>query len=151
MSNETVTRRRFTQIGCTVLLAISTSPLAMAQQPPANPPGPQVKVTEVPPAGGGKDRTDAIAGTVSGVKAKDCQIVIFSKTDQWYVQPLVDTPFTDIDDEGKWDADIHLGAEYAVFLIKRGAGYKPPATTKRLPKVEGAVLAMALVKAKKAE
>ena len=109
---------------------------------------PSIQITLVPPSGGGPDRLERIAGTVSGVNLKECKckVVIFALTNVWWVQPFADSPDTPIDSNGKWENDTHLGREYAALLVKDS--YKPPSTTGELPQIGGAVLAVARARAK---
>jgi hypothetical protein len=107
---------------------------------------PAIKITSVPPRGEGPTSNGNIVGTVSGVNVKECKVVIFARTDRWYVQPMVADPYTVIGSDGHWEADIHLGYEYAALLVT--TGYEPPATIGILPKVTGRVLAIDRVPAK---
>ena len=56
-------------------------------------------------------------------------------------------PYTSIEQGGKWDADIHLGYEYAALLVK--TSYKASPTLDVLPGVSGNVLAIDRVRAKR--
>jgi hypothetical protein len=107
---------------------------------------PSIKITTVPPRGEGPDKIDLIAGTVTGVNVKECKVVIFAKTNVWWVQPTAAEPYTSIEQGGKWEADIHLGYEYAALLVK--TSYKAPPTLDVLPGVGGNVLAIDRVRAK---
>lgn len=107
---------------------------------------PVIQITSVPARGEGPTSNGNIAGTVSGVNVKECKVVLFARTDKWYVQPLIADPYTAIGSDGRWEADIHLGYEYAALLVM--AGYEPPATTGILPKINGTVLAIDRVPAK---
>lgn len=109
--------------------------------------GPSIEITEVPSKGAGPEAVETIAGKVAGVKVKDCKVVVFARTDKWYVQPYIASPDTTINDDGTWDNDTHLGSEYAALLVK--SGYRPPSTTGTLPSVGGNVLAVARATAKK--
>jgi len=95
--------------------------------------------------GAGPDRVEKMAGTVSGVNREECRVVVFARTNTWYVQPYAASPYTTISN-GKWETDTHLGDEYAALLVK--SSYKPTATTDTLPKVGGDVLAIVRVPAK---
>ena len=108
---------------------------------------PSIQITVVPPRGVGEDSNGTIGGKASGANSKECKVVIFARTDKWYVQPTVSSPFTPIGEDGQWETDIHLGYEYAALLVK--SSYEPPATTGTLPKVAGTVLAITRVPAKK--
>lgn len=108
---------------------------------------PRIEITLVPPKGGGPDRVDRIAGTVSGADIRACKVVIFALGGgTWYVQPYTASPFTSIGRDGKWANDTHLGSEYAALLVE--PSYKPPPTTSTLPEVGGDVLAIVRVPAK---
>lgn len=109
-------------------------------------PKPSIAIINVPSKGAGPDRMEPIAGTVDGVNAKDCRVVVFARTNTWYVQPHAASPYTTIGNDGKWETDTHLGDEYAALLVK--SSQKPPATTDTLPEVGGDVLAIAKVPAK---
>lgn len=103
---------------------------------------PSIEITEVPRRGAGSEVMETIAGRVSGVKIKDCKVVIFARTDTWYVQPFIGSPDTSISDNNTWRTDTHLGFEYAALLVKNS--YKAPSTTGKLPDVGGSVLAIAI-------
>ncbi|MEK6409800.1 MAG: glycoside hydrolase family 16 protein [Acidobacteriota bacterium] len=109
-------------------------------------PNPSIAITRVPSKGAGPDRMEPIAGTVDGVNAKDCRVVVFARTNTWYVQPYAASPYTTISNDRKWETDTHLGDEYAALLVK--SSYNPPATTDTLPEVAGDVLAIVRVSAK---
>jgi hypothetical protein len=108
--------------------------------------GPTIRITEVPGKGAGPDALETIAGTVSGVKATDCKVVIFARTNTWYVQPYIDSSDTAINENSTWRSDTHLGSQYAALLVK--TSYKPPTTTGKLPAIGGPVLAVATADAK---
>jgi hypothetical protein len=108
--------------------------------------GPSITITDVPRKGAGPEALETIAGTVSGVNVNECKVVIFARTDTWYVQPYSDSSDTLIQADGTWQSDTHLGSEYAVLLVKNS--YKPPTITGTLPAASGAVLAITRVAAK---
>jgi hypothetical protein len=85
----------------------------------------------------------AITGRVSGGSTGQ-QIVLYSKSGQWWVQPLADEPFTKIQPDGNWLATIHMGTEYAALLV--GPGYHPAAILNALPTRGGNIAAVAIVK-----
>jgi hypothetical protein len=108
---------------------------------------PGITITVVPHAGkGGDQEMEKIAGTVSGVRAEDYVVVLFTHTDKWYVQPFIDSPYTSIDNKNKWESDTHLGREYAALLVK--PSFKPPDAPKILPKVGDDVIAIATLPGK---
>ena len=105
-----------------------------------------IQITEAPSKGAGPDKVETIAGTVSGVNMAKCKVVVFARTNVWYVQPYIDSSDTSINEDGTWRTDTHLGSQYAALLVKKA--YNPPSKTGKLPDVGGQVLAVAIVTAK---
>lgn len=103
---------------------------------------PSIRFTKVPPAGGGPDRLETIAGVVSGINVNecDCRIVLYSQTDQYWVQPFAERPYTELR-ENSFEAEIHLGRRYYALLVKKS--FRPAARLSQLPEVGGEVLAIA--------
>lgn len=92
---------------------------------------------------GGPERTDMIEGRVSAVRA-DQRIVLYAKSEgRWWVQPLVENPFTRIQGDSTWKNQTHLGTDYAALLLN--PGYLPPPSSEELPAQGGGVAAVALV------
>lgn len=83
---------------------------------------------------------ETIAGSVTG-NCRDCKVVLFAKGDVWYVQPWSNSPFTEVDSNGTWRNDTHLGTEYSALLVR--GSYKPPERVSALPAVGDEVLAVA--------
>jgi hypothetical protein len=103
-----------------------------------------IEFTRVPPAAeGGPDKLDIIEGRVVG-GGPGQQIVLYAKNGAWWVQPLVDEPYTKIRPEATWTNSTHVGTDYAALLVE--PGYRPAATTDMLPTPGGAVLAVAVAK-----
>jgi hypothetical protein len=88
-----------------------------------------------------------IAGEVSGVDPDDFRVVVYAKTNYWYVQPLVAAPFTEIGPDGKWSALTHLGTRYAALLVK--PTFNPSSRTSSLPPRGGDVVDLITVTGKK--
>lgn len=108
--------------------------------------GPSIRITLVPPKGGGPDRLETIAGRVRGANVKECKVILFALGgDTWYVQPYVASPYTNITVNHRWQNETHLGSQYAALLVR--SAYRPPATTGTLPVVSGDVLAITVVPA----
>jgi hypothetical protein len=106
--------------------------------------GPTIEFTRIPQAdGNGRDKHDIIEGKVTGARPGQ-QIVLFSRSGKWWLQPLVSFPFTKILKDSKWRNATHLGTEYAALLVE--PGYVPPATTDALPTEGGLVIAVAITK-----
>lgn len=101
---------------------------------------PAVTITQIPPRGEGEDSQGNIAGSVTGVAAPEkYKIVIYTHTNQWYVQPLIDAPYTPINEDGTWSNWTHLGYRYAALLVR--PSFQPKATLLALPQVGGDVIA----------
>jgi hypothetical protein len=62
--------------------------------------------------------------------------------DRWWIQPLEDAPFTTVSSDGQWQARIHLGYEYAAFLVHRSFSTSPPKQPMVLPEVGGCIWAV---------
>jgi hypothetical protein len=109
---------------------------------------PDIKITVVPPRGpGGADSPMVtIGGTTNGVDFSKHKVVIYVRTDKWYVQPFANNPYTNIAQDGKWENDTRLGHEYAALLVK--SSYPPPPQPRVLPQVGGDVLATFRVEGK---
>jgi hypothetical protein len=104
---------------------------------------PSIEFTRIPQADrGGREKHDIIEGRVKGAQPGQ-QVVLYSRSGLWWVQPLVAQPFTRIQKNSKFSNATHLGTEYAALLVD--AGYRPSATMAVLPPVEGAVAAVAVV------
>jgi hypothetical protein len=103
---------------------------------------PIIKFIRVPPAAeGSPDRLDVIQGLVSGARHGQ-QIVLYTKTGSWWLQPIANAPFTTINfPDSTWINSTHVGTEYAALLVD--PGYDPPLSLPNLPSVGGAVVAVA--------
>ena len=110
-------------------------------------PGPAVTFDQVPEAAaGGTNELADIAGRVTGA-APDQRVVLFARTEGWWVQPLASDPFTTIASDGTWRNRTHLGAEYGAVLVE--PGYQPPPRTDALPGIGNGVLASATIAGRK--
>jgi PAS domain S-box-containing protein len=69
--------------------------------------------------------------------------VLLAHWGPWWVQPLVDQPFTTIEPDSKWRNSTHFGTQYAALLVD--ANYRPPASTDSLPSTGQGVIAVAVV------
>jgi hypothetical protein len=104
---------------------------------------PSIEFTLVPEAAaGGSERTARIAGRVAGARSGS-RVVLYAKTDVWWVQPLTAQPFTPVAANGSWDNSTHLGREYAALLVDET--FRPAAKVEALPERGGSVLAVASV------
>src|ERR1700739_1627647 len=131
--------RRIWRVGCVVCLAL-LSCLTFACRDQSKP---VIRFTRVPPASaGGPNQTDTIEGRVIRARPGE-RIVLFAHWGPWWVQPLVDQPFTTIGPDSKWRNSTHFGSQYAALLVD--ANYRPPASTDSLPSTGHGVLAVAVV------
>jgi hypothetical protein len=72
-----------------------------------------------------------VVGTVFG-RTSGLAIVLWAKTDQWYVQPYTATPFTSIDGNGGWSSYTHPWNRIVALLVD-STTYIPGATRFRHP------------------
>lgn len=108
-----------------------------------------ISITEIPPYDpkGGREGWTDIAGEISIDSPQDYNVVLYSWTDKWYVQPVVGREFTQVRADGKWSARIHRGTNYAALLVKRT--FIPPPITYNLPEEGGDVIAVTSVEGTK--
>ena len=107
----------------------------------------QIGFDVVPPSGRGPDSRGNIGGKICGLPSiQGLKVVVYAHTDEWYVQPLIDAPFTDIAPDGMWSTWTHLGSRYAVLLVR--PSFSPPAKVVSLPQIGGDVVARAEVPAR---
>ncbi|WP_433968495.1 hypothetical protein [Tunturiibacter gelidiferens] len=92
----------------------------------------------------GRDyKRDIMEGRVTGARPGQ-RIVLYAMTDgRWGVCRQSDLPFTNIEADGRWEASVHLGLQYAALLVD--PTYNPPEQTESLPTVGNGVMALAVV------
>ena len=130
---------RLLRVGCVVCIALLSCILFACRDQS----GPVIRFTKVPRAGeGGPDRTDTIEGQVIRALPGE-RIVLFAHWGPWWVQPLVDQPFTMIESDSTWRNSTHFGTQYAALLID--ANYKPPANMDSLPSTGHGIVAIAVI------
>jgi hypothetical protein len=116
-------------------------------KPPISPPPEQVITFErVPPQipnGESGPPAREIAGRASGVPLNSAHVVVYSYTNQWYVQPYEDSPRIPITRDGMWTALIHGGSHYLVLLVE--GGFRPPSPSQAPPNDMPGVITWALV------
>jgi hypothetical protein len=89
----------------------------------------------------GRSRNDIIEGSVQGARTGQ-QLVLYAKSGKWWIQPLVNQPFTPLQkDTSKWTNATHLGTEYAALLVE--PGFHPPAILDKLPERSAQIAAVA--------
>lgn len=105
-----------------------------------NEPTASIQFTRIPQADpGGREKNDIIEGAVKGAKPGQ-RIVLYARSGKWWIQPLVNHPFTELRPDGTWTNATHLGTEYAAVLVE--AGYHPKPLIDVLPEPAGEVLAV---------
>src|ERR1700746_185672 len=88
-------------------------------------------------------KTDTIEGRVTGARQGQ-RIVLYAKTDgRWGSCQQSGQPFTNIENDGRWKASVHLGLQYAALLVD--PTYNPPEQTELLPIVGNGVVALAVI------
>jgi hypothetical protein len=128
--------------GQIVLHIVESSASVQPVQPPQPSPTVSVSINEIPryDAFGGPIETSRIAGEVRGARAPEYRVILYSFTDHWYIQPEVAHPYTLIDANGRWAANVHLGSRYAALVVR--SDYQPTARTGELPRPGDDVLAV---------
>jgi hypothetical protein len=110
---------------------------------------PTVQITQVPVSNpGGPVELDFIEGRVSGVKPGQ-QIVLYARSDIWWIQPFANQPFTKIQPDSTWKNSTHLGTDYAAVLVE--PGFHPAAKITTLPSEGNGVVAIATSAGRPAE
>jgi hypothetical protein len=108
------------------------------------PTGPTIAFSKVPSSvEGSPDKLEVIEGRVSGAKPGQ-HIVLYAQSGQWWVQPLADKPFTEIQGDSTWKNWTHPGYAYAALLVD--SRFRPQPTLAALPDTGGAVMAVATVR-----
>ncbi|MBV8900434.1 MAG: hypothetical protein JOY92_10035, partial [Verrucomicrobia bacterium] len=93
-------------------------------------------VTLNPPAAGATQ----LSGNAYGIDPNTTKVVIYALTNQWYVQPRVDAPFTDISTNGSWESSTNAWSSLIVLLVNPD-NYTPAATEITNPALDPGVLA----------
>jgi hypothetical protein len=88
-------------------------------------------------------KADTSEGRVTGARPGQ-RIVLYAKTDgRWGQCPQSGQPFTNIENDGRWKASVHLGIQYAALLVD--PTYDPPEQTELLPIIGNGVVALTVV------
>ncbi len=95
---------------------------------------------------GGRLGPGRIEGRVSHVEAKDYVVLLYTLTNQWYLQPLDigEGRFTPIDVNHSFANSYHVGEQYAALLCRRPCD-NPPTPTSGLPLSHPNVVAWTIV------
>jgi hypothetical protein len=103
-------------------------PAVEGQSPPA--------VTLNPPSPGASQ----LSGNAYNVNTSEIKVVIYALTNEWYVQPYADEPFTSISPDGSWSSFTNPWSSLVVLLVNP-ANYTPAATEITNPGLDPGVLA----------
>lgn len=88
-------------------------------------------------------KTDALEGRVTGARPGQ-RLVVYANTDgRWGLCRQGGQPFTNIGNDGRWTASVHLGIQYGALLVD--PTYSPPEQTESLPVVGKGVATLAVV------
>jgi hypothetical protein len=99
--------------------------------------GGQPTVTLNPPAAGSAQ----LSGMVCNADNSADKIVIYALTNEWYVQPLTDAPFTDIAANGTWESSTNPWSSLVILLVNPANYTTPAATSITNPALDQGVLA----------
>jgi len=104
-------------------------PVSFFEAPP-----PMIEILRVPGCFVGDGRMEKIGGKVWGIshgESSSYRVVLYAKTNQWYVQPYATRPLTSIRPKLDWSNRIFLGYSYAAALVPQGCS--PPPQLESLP------------------
>ena len=100
-----------------------------------------IEFTRIPPGALNRtDRLDVIQGRVIGARTGQ-QVVLYSRQGVWWIQPLLNPPFTKIQPDSTWINTVRLGSEYAALLVE--PGFRPEPMMEMLPTLGDGVAAIA--------
>lgn len=97
---------------------------------------PQV-VFDAAPAG-----ANQVSGQAFNADPTKIKVVVYALRDEWYIQPQIDAPFTNISADGSWESFTHPWDRIEVLLVNP-ADYTPAAAQTTNPALDPAVLAWA--------
>ncbi len=107
---------------------------------------PYIEFTKLPfTHEGGTVRMEPVEGRVTVAKPGQ-RIVLYTRSGDWWVQPFADQPFTDIRSDSTWGSTVHLGTDFAAFLVE--PGYVPVSRLTSLPARGEGVVAVAVTRAR---
>lgn len=80
-----------------------------------------------------------VKGVAENIDAREIKVVLWAKTDKWYVQPLISDPYTVICGDGSWENWTHPWTQMVALLVD--SSYNPGATRLYHPSNDPGVLA----------
>ena len=99
-------------------------------------PGGQPTVTLDTPAHGATQ----LSGHAFNVDPANIKVVVYALTNEWFVQPFVTAPFTNIAADGSWTSSTHPWSSLVVLLVNP-TNYTPAATNILNPALDQGVIA----------
>ena len=84
----------------------------------------------------GERRIEGVAGNID---AREMHVVLWAKTDWWYVQPPVEAPITEVCSDGSWSNWSHAWGRMVALLVDDT--YVPGATRTYHPSTDAGVVA----------
>jgi hypothetical protein len=85
-----------------------------------------------------------ISGHVSNADPSKYKVVLYALTNQWYVQPFIAAPYTDISSEGSWGSSTNPWEVIVALLVDPTKYTSPPATNITNPALDANVVASAM-------
>lgn len=135
--------RLFARIAAVVLCVASPGCDTTEPESEVPCPGSMVGNTSLPPEINIVDLEagdDTIRGTANNICASTTHVVLWAKTDIWYVQPLEADPLTIISSDGSWENGTHSWDRMVALLVDT-AVYEPGSTRLYHPSSDPGVLA----------
>ena len=80
-----------------------------------------------------------ISGAVNNVDVNKYKVVLWAKTDQWYIQPYIANPRTSINSDGTWSSYTHSYERIVALLVDNT--YLPGSILQQHPASQAGVLA----------
>ncbi len=119
-------------LGLIMLLSYhkSTEPTPDALVGDLNQPA-QITISEI--------KSNFVAGTANNIDTAKARVVLWAKTDQWYIQLWIDKPYTTIDRNGKWSNYTHPWSRLVTLLVDKS--YQPGDIRQEHPSNATSVLA----------
>jgi len=127
-----------------VLILLTTVFIACGKDDPTGPedqPGIIGDPTQAPEIWivGLEEGDNIISGTANNVDTSQVKIVLWAKTDHWYVQPWISNPYTYIQGDGTWESWTHPWWRMLVLIVD--STYYPGAIRDYHPATDPGVLA----------
>lgn len=104
---------------------------------------PRVSLSETPPrvmVVEPSETLNRISGKITGIlNPRRFKLVLYAYTNQWYVQPFEQQPFTEVHANGAFSGMTHEGERYAILVVR--PEFAPPTSVPSLPTTDDEVIA----------